>query len=172
MTNANLYCYASSKRALYHDSVAYGLTKWQTEVINSVKDIHDPVQRVISLCDNAVLYLSKNKTFCQVLELDPDIFPMYPKPDPFEEINSRSIAIMQETLQKGIDTGVFNDVDITNSTHLLFNLYKMIIIEGYIQMDNKEFLEAYQQIRDVVLYGIVKRNKLTEPLDEPDEPDQ
>src|SRR5574344_434113 len=90
MTNANLYGYASSKQALYHDSVAYAMTKRQAKVYDATKDISDPVEKLTVLCDSAVLYLSEDKVFCNVLKADPDIFPMFPTVDPYEEINKRS----------------------------------------------------------------------------------
>lgn len=157
MTNANLYCYARSKQALYYDSVAYAMTKWQNKVHDAFKTESDPVKRLLALCDNAVLYLSEDHVFCQILKNDPDIFPMFPTVDPYEEINKRSIDMLCDTLKMGVDSGVFYDINTESSARVFFALYKTIIIEGYIQSEDDNFLEAYKDMREIILNGLVKK---------------
>lgn len=156
MTNANLYCYASSKRELYHDSVAYALTKWQNKVYESIKDIEDPKERLITLCDSAVYYLSNDKKFCSILKNDPEIFPMFPTVDPYEEINSRSSEMLEKTIDEGVAAGVFNKVNAKYATHFLFASYKEIIIEGYIRSYNKDFMKTYNEMKNIILNGLIK----------------
>lgn len=157
MTNANLYSYASSKQALYHDSVAYALTKWQSKVKEAIEGIDDPVERLSVLSDSAVLYLSENKTFCQILKRDPEIFPLFPNVDAYEEINELSYDILRDTLTKGVEAGLFIDMDIERSTMILFAIYKALIFEAYIQNENGDFMQTYNEIRKLLLNGILKR---------------
>lgn len=158
MTNANLYCYAKSKQALYHDSVAYAMTKWQNKVYNAVFKETDPVKKVSTLFDTAVLYLSEDEILTRILENDPDIFPMFPVVDPYEEINARSREMLAAAIQNGVNAGVFNDIDATNIARIFFAVYKTIIIEGYIRADDKGFIQVYEKMKSVILYGLIKRN--------------
>ncbi len=157
MTNANLYGYATSKQALYHDSVAYAMTKWQNKVLAAIEGIENPVERLETLCDSAVLYLSEDKIFCQILKADPDIFPMFPTVDPYEEINRRSYYLLKEALEDGVNKGLFVDIDTEKSAQILFAIYKTLIIEAYVKSDDKGFLDTYNETRKLFLYGIVKR---------------
>ncbi len=157
MTNANLYGYATSKQALYHDSVAYVMTKWQNKVLAAIEGIENPVERLETLCDSAVLYLSEDKIFCQILKADPDIFPMFPTVDPYEEINRRSYYLLKEALEDGVNKGLFVDIDTEKSAQILFAIYKTLIIEAYVKSDDKGFLDTYNETRKLFLYGIVKR---------------
>lgn len=157
MTNANLYGYATSKQALYHDSVAYAMTKWQNKVLAAIEGVENPVERLETLCDSAVLYLSEDKIFCQILKADPDIFPMFPTVDPYEEINRRSYYLLKEALEDGVNKGLFVDIDTEKSAQILFAIYKTLIIEAYVKSDDKGFLDTYNETRKLFLYGIVKR---------------
>lgn len=157
MTSANIYSYASSKQALYHDSVGYALTMWQDKVIKSIDGIDDPVQRLITLCDSAVYYLNEDKVFCQILCQDPAIFPMFPTVDPYEEINQKSLALLKDCLKRGKDAEMFIDVDTDKCAYLLFDLYKALIIETYIRNNRENTLENYQETKKIFLYGILKK---------------
>lgn len=156
MTNANLYCYAPSKQSLYHDSVAYAMTKWQNKVYEAIRNISDPTEKLAVLCDSAVLYLSEDTVFCRILKNDPDIFPMFPTVDPYEEINKKSVALLKETIQNGVDSGAFSPVNTDSTARFLFALYKTIIIEGYVQSEDENFIEAYYELKNVVLRGLKK----------------
>ncbi len=157
MTNANLYGYATSKQALYHDSVAYAMTKWQNKVLAAIEGIENPVERLETLCDSAVLYLSEDKIFCQILKADPDIFPMFPTVDPYEEINRRSYYLLKEALEDGVFYELFDDIATEKSAQILIAIYKTLIIEAYVKSDDKGFLDTYNETRKLFLYGIVKR---------------
>lgn len=155
MTNANLYGYASSKQALYHDSVQYAMTKWQNKVVDAIGLISDPVELLKVLSDSAVKYLSEDKVFCQILRNDPDIFPLFPTVDPYEDINKKSFLMLRETLRLGVESGNFNVMDVDKCARILFGIYKGLIIETYIQTDST-VMDNYYATRDMLFNGIVK----------------
>lgn len=157
MTNANLYSYASSKQALYHDCVAYALTKWQNRVVEALTGIDDPIELLLTLCDRAVLYLSEDKVFCQILRNDPEIFPMFPTVDPYEEINKNSYNMLRDTLQNGVASGQLVEMDVDKTAHILFAIYKALIIETYIRDDNENFINTYNETRNMIMYGLIKK---------------
>lgn len=157
MTNANLYGYANGKQALYHDSVAYAMTKWQNKVVAAMEGIVDPIKKLTVLCDSAVLYLSEDKVFCQILKADPEIFPMFPTVDPYEEINKRSFSILRNVLSDGVEKGLFVNMNVDKSAQVLFAIYKALIIEAYIQSDDDGYLDVYKETRNLLLYGIIKQ---------------
>jgi len=157
MTNANLYSYASSKQALYHDAVAYAMNKWQNYVKNAVAKAAEPIDQINALFDSAITYLSSDKDFCSILKNDPEIFPMFPNVDPFEEVNKLSLEMLESVLYNGIKKGVFADIEVPRAAHILFAIYKALIIEGYILSEDDNFLKTYYETKNILLHGILKK---------------
>ena len=157
MTGANLYSYTNSKQDLYHDSVSYGLKKWQNYVLDSLEGIDEPAERFKTLCSKSVEYLGKDKTFRTILKHDPDIFPMFPEADPYEEINIDSYRLLKDSIERGVAAGVFADVDIENCTRLLFTIYKTLIIETYIKDEEALGSGGIEETINVLMKGILKR---------------
>ena len=116
-----------------------------------------PIKKLTVLCDSAVLYLSEDKVFCQILKADPEIFPMFPTVDPYEEINKRSFSILRNVLSDGVEKGLFVNMNVDKSAQVLFAIYKALIIEAYIQSDDDGYLDAYKETRNLLLYGIIKQ---------------
>ncbi len=158
MTNANLYSYAKSKQALYHDAVEYAMKKWQNYVKAAVSKAEDPIEQINALFDSAITYLSGDKDFCSILKNDPELFPMFPNVDPFEEVNKKSVKMLESVLSNGIKKGVFLDIEVARVAHILFAIYKSLIIEGYILSDDYNFLKTtYYEAKNILLNGILKK---------------
>lgn len=158
MTGASLYSYASSKLGLYHDSVGYALKKWQTYVLESVEGIDDTEEYFLTLGKSAVAYLGQDETLRTILRRDPNIFPVFPEVDPYEEINGESLALLKSVLDKGISEGVFVPVDTAECAKLLFALYKNVIVDAYIQEASEDILKGVPNLLKLLLHGMKTRN--------------
>lgn len=156
MTNANLYGYSTSKLSLYYESVGYALKKWQNYVYEAIKDLDDPVIKLETMYDRAVGYLKEDKVFLKILKSDPEIFPLFPKVDPYEGINRRSVEIITGILQDGIEKGVFYDINTEKIAQISFSIYKNLIIGGLIQSDDSDVDEIYHVAKQMFVHGIVK----------------
>lgn len=157
MTAANIYAYAESKRELYEQTVAFALSRWQTRVKNAASEKKAAKEKLETLCDSALHYLSEDTDFCALLKSDPSIFPMFPTVDPYEEINAVSVWLIAEILKLGIQTGEFRELDVDTVSELLFSLYKGFIIHAYVQGES-EFIERnLPQTLELILHGIERK---------------
>ena len=133
MTKGNLYRYAAGKQALYHDMISWALKRWQSRVAQAVERAQGPRKKFTVMCRKAVDYLSEDRELHRVLVNDPSIFPMFPDTDPFEAINSDSVAMIQKILDEGIQKGDFRNVDTPQVSQVIFLIYKVFIIQAYIR---------------------------------------
>ena len=157
MTGASLYSYASSKQALYHDSVGYALRKWQAHVLDALEGIEDPEEYFITLCRSSIEYLNGDATFRTILKRDPNIFPLFPEADPYEEINRESFFMLKDALDQGVEAGQFEKIDTLKCTEVLFSIYKTMIIETYIKDEAEEVLDTFPEMMQILLNGLKKR---------------
>lgn len=157
MTGASLYSYANSKRELYHNCVAYGLKKWQAYVMEALDGVENPIDYFSILCKSSIEYLNGDIAFRTILKRDPDIFPLFPEADPYEEINRDSFFMLKEALDKGIKDGVFEKIDTLKATTLLFSIYKTFIIETYIANETEEIMDSLPEMIQIILNGLKKR---------------
>lgn len=157
MTGASLYSYASSKQSLYHDCVGYALRKWQDHVVEATEKFDNPKDFFITLCKSSIEYLIEDTTLKRILKKDSDIFPLFPESDPYEEINKESFFMLKDALDKGVKSGVFEEIDTLKCTEVLFSIYKTLIIEIYIKDDTDEILETFPEAMQVLLNGLLKR---------------
>ena len=85
MTKGNLYLYVKDKRDLYDQTVAYGLKRWQQNVLASIIDAKDIVERLVLACRKSYEYLSCDEGMRKIVINDPVIYSFYPQEDHFYE---------------------------------------------------------------------------------------
>ena len=157
MTKGNLYIYVKNKRDLYERTVRFALTRWQNRVFASIERKTTARSQFLTMCTNAVEYLSLDDDFRKLLIRDPDIFPMFPENDPYADINNRSKAMIASILTRGIETRQFRPVDIAKSAEVIFSIYKMLIIRSYIRtdapMEMNTIRDIYQTSVDLLTNG-------------------
>jgi len=154
MTKGNLYLYVKNKKDLYRGTVAWALQNWQLRVAAAVDRETDARRRFEVMCFKAVEYLSSDKYFRQVLIHDPDIFPMFPKKDPFEEINRNSVMMIKNILEQGIKEKVFRKVDVGRVSEIIFLIYKMFIIRTYIKNETDFMQQVFAETVELVTHGL------------------
>ncbi|HDP25518.1 MAG TPA: TetR/AcrR family transcriptional regulator [Deltaproteobacteria bacterium] len=158
MTKGNLYLYVKDKRDLYEKVVSHGLLHWQNQVFESISKKEDVVDQFVTLCQKSFSYLEKDVPLRTVLMNDPSIFPLSRKEDHFSEINRFSMDMLRSLLRKGIREGKFRDVDVNRVTDLLFSIYVMFIIRTYIQSEGRSIKKMFEQMIDIVLNGLLKKD--------------
>lgn len=154
MTNTAMYAYAASKRDLYERTVAYVMKRWQSGVQQAVEQKQTAQEKMSALCESALYYLARDAEFCALLKNDPQIFPMFPTVDPYEEINRDSIRMIERVLLFGQETGEFRAVDAPAVSEVLFSIYKNFIIHTYINSE-EDYTSRYLPITlELILNGI------------------
>lgn len=159
VTKGNLYLYANNKHALYHDAVRYALMNWQARVKDSIKNLVNPREQLLVLCQKAFMYLAEDKVFCEILKNDPEIFPFFGENDRFTEINDESIAMIKSIIQNGIDQNQFMNVDAEKISHVFFSIYKMFIIQAYVKKEKSDVLTVFLQTLDLITNGLFIKEK-------------
>ena len=154
MTNTAMYAYASSKRDLYERTVSFVMKRWQSGVEQAVDAKTTAMDKMTALCESALYYLAQDLEFCALLKSDPQIFPMFPTVDPYEEINRDSVRMIERILLFGQETGEFRTVDAPAVSEVLFSISKNFIIHTYINSE-EDYTSRYLPITmDLILNGI------------------
>ncbi len=154
MTKGNLYLYVTNKKGLYREAVSWALSNWQERVRQAVERKKTPEDKFQTMCFKAVEYLSKDDDLRKVLVHDPDIFPMFPDKDPFERINRRSMAMIQDVLEFGIQEKVFRSVNTERMAQVIFMIYKMFIIRWYIHGNDISMAQSFAETLDLMTHGL------------------
>lgn len=154
MTKGNLYLYAKNKKDLYRQAVSWALQKWQLRVATAIEQEPDARRKFEIMCFKAVEYLSQDRDFRRVLIHDPDIFPMFPETDPFEEINRNSVQMIRNILAQGIAEKQFRKINIDHASEAIFLVYKMFIIRTYIKNQNDFMQQVFSETVTLVTRGL------------------
>lgn len=157
MTKGNLYLYAKNKKGLYREAVSWALRNWQNRVRAAIEDEPDARARFRVMCAKAVEYLSSDRDFRNVLVHDPDIFPLFPDRDPFEEINAGSVSMIQSVLEQGIREGSFLPVNAGKTALVIFMIYKMFIIRWYIHGNGEAMEQIFPETVNLMTHGLFSR---------------
>lgn len=158
MTKGNLYLYARSKKDLYEQTVRHALLQWQRAVRETVAAEADADARFLAMSRKAVEVLAENHELRRLLVRDPDIFPMFPKADPYADINGNSVAMIRDILAQGISEGRFRAVDLDTVPEILFSIYKMFIIRMYLKSGDPMVQEMFAQTVTLMTRGLFMDN--------------
>lgn len=164
VANGTIYLYATSKRDLYRKVVEYGLTRWQAAAAKAAGSVDTKPgharARFEALCRAAFSYLSSETRLRKVLMRDPSLFPASPGPsrgeDPFETVNRRSVAMLEQAIIDGVGSGEFAVADPKAAAELLFSLYRMLIEKTYVTEGNQE-QQQFEAGLSIILNGIIAR---------------
>jgi AcrR family transcriptional regulator len=153
-----LYRYAQDKQDLYGKAVAYGFSKWQSAAIAAAETSEDPLPRFRLFCTEAFSYLRKEPRLRKILAGDPALFPVLDAKDPFASINKRSVDILQQLIQDGVDKQVFSVPDSRMAARILFSIYQLSIEKAYVEESGDE-QALFEQSLDLVLSGLLTRRQ-------------
>lgn len=154
ITKGALYAYSENKKDLYEKAVALALKKWQDRVKEEVLKAENPRDKFLTMSLKAYQYLAEDSVFRNILAQDPDIFPLFPYQDPYNEINENSRALLRSILAQGAEQGIFRPINLDSAVWLLFSIYKMFIIDTYILEDKEATDKLFKDALDLILGGL------------------
>ena len=155
MTKGNLYLYARDKRDLYEKTVAFGLRRWQRNVIQSVANIHDIVEKTIVICKRSYEYLAKDEDMRNVIINDPSIFPLHPEEDHFYRINVESMDVLKTLIHRGVEEKRFRPINADHLTSFIYSVYIMFVHKTYVKLEGPMVDEMFNAALDVILKGLL-----------------
>ena len=157
MTKGNLYLYASSKKDLHDQAVAYGLGRWRSRVAEKIAFLEDPVEKFRTLCLASYEYLVEDTVLCAILTDDPSIFTLSPSEDRFREINQGALSMLESALSEGVNQGRFRDINVESVANSLFSIYVMYIIKtARSDGDRLSIGKMFSDTLDIILHGLIR----------------
>jgi AcrR family transcriptional regulator len=157
MTKGNLYFYARNKQDLYEKAVAYALLRWQNRVRAAIEAESDIVAKFIALAHKSHEYLSEDADLRAIIVEDPAIQAISPTEERYPSIGQVSYTLLRDLIQRGIDEGRFQPVDVEPVAGFLYSIYCMYIIKTYIKSEGQSAQAMYQAGIDVILAGLLKK---------------
>ena len=156
ITKGGIYKYVKDKMDLYEETVSYALVRWQDRVVEAVNHEDDIVQKFIVMSQKGYEYLMEDKLLTDVLKKDPTVFPFSTNVVRFRKVNQRSMDLIQYLLEEGIRQKRFSQVDVLQTSKLLYSIYRMFIVEGYIISDAKHIEKMYTDGISLILNGLIE----------------
>ncbi len=157
MVPGTLYRYVKDKRDLYEKSVAHGIMQWQARVRASIQETEDVKEQFVRLCQNSFHYLSQDRDMRRILMDDPSIFPLSPRKVRFPGIDNTSLDMIKTLLARGMDQGVFRNIEVTPAAEFLYSIYVMFIIKTYVKSEENSSSLVYEQGIELILNGLLTR---------------
>lgn len=159
MTKGNLYFFIKSKKELYLDAIAWGLSIWQQRVFSEVVKTSDVTEKFKTLCRSSYHYLAEDTVLRTVLIKDQSLFPIDPmNGGVFAEIHNNSINMIATILDEGRAEGVFrNDFDTAHISQLTYSIYVMFIVKTYILANKHSFEDYFNDAVELILRGLLKK---------------
>lgn len=155
MTKGNLYLYVRDKRDLYEKTVAYGLKRWQQNVLHSLNENDDIADKLIDGCCKSYEYLSRDEDMRNIVINDPAIFPLYPEEDQFYQINIESMNLLKSMILQGIEEKRFRDVDADHLTGFIYSVYIMFVHKTYVKLEGRTVEEMFNAAIDIIIKGLL-----------------
>jgi len=157
MATGTLYLYVKNKKDLYEKTVSHGIKKWQEKVFEAIADIDDVREQFLAMCKRSYGYLAEDVNLRQVLINDPSIFPLSPRKVRFPEIDTASINLIKEILQKGIKQQIFRNIDVDHIAEFFYSIYVMFIIKTYVKSEGQSAQKMFDEGLDLMLNGLIKK---------------
>ncbi|MBW1892074.1 MAG: TetR/AcrR family transcriptional regulator [Deltaproteobacteria bacterium] len=157
MATGTLYLYVKNKKDLYEKTVSHGIKKWQEKVFEAIADIDDVREQFLAMCKRSYGYLAEDVNLRQVLINDPSIFPLSPRKVRFPEIDTASINLIKEILQKGIKQQIFRNIDVDRTAEFFYSIYVMFIIKTYVKSEGQSAQKMFDEGLDLMLNGLIKK---------------
>lgn len=155
MTKGNLYFYVKNKQDLYHQTIYWALTRWQTHVRQAVAKAKSPDHKFRAMAKSALAYIEAEITLKKLLITDPDILTLDRRRDRFPEANAAAMQIIRKILDQGIREKIFHICDPEATSQYLFSIYMMFLIQTYVYLDQEDFHRMFDAALELNLKGLM-----------------
>ena len=159
VSKGTLYNYFDSKNDLFLSTIDWGLSGLIGKVYESLQEINDPVLKLERALEVYLNYLRKNKSLFKILYRYKDVF----REDMRTKFGKRHTAhffLLEDILNEGIKKGVFRQFDAKSASLALAGGIMHSLMQGELELkDKRSVTEQTKQFKDLVFYGIIKRDK-------------
>jgi len=159
VSKGTIYNYFENKQDLFLSVMDWGLNRLIGKAYESIEGIDDPVVKLERTLEVYLEFLRKNKSLFRILYQQRGRFreDMRAK---FGKRHSAHFYLLEDILNEGIRKGVFKRFDARSASLALAGGIFHSLLHGFIELkDKKSVARETAQFKELVLYGIVKRDR-------------
>jgi AcrR family transcriptional regulator len=162
VSKGTIYNYFKNKEDVYTQTVTLAGSKWINWLKDSINDKSSAIDKFSTMLKNALLYLSRNPDFQQVLQDNPQALPIVSH-SPFLEQEISGKKILRSVLEQGVQEGVFRPMNFDKMVNVLFSIYRMFVVWKYVTPN--EFFDdsMVDDAIDLIINGIGAKTHQSNP---------
>ncbi len=155
MTKGNLYRYSNNKQSLYQECIRYALYQWLEHVRAAVADVADHEQKLITMCETALVYLKGNSPLMEMLSKDDKIMSPMIQSDIYIDVYEDSRIMIAEIISGGVEEGVFREeLKVEEISEIIYTIYQVFLMMAYRQGKSRYVSDFYASTIQLLLNGI------------------
>lgn len=163
LSKGTVYLYFQNKADLFHSTIEMGMERMNTIVQEIVSSSDDPVAGIREIIKRLLDYSEENMDFFKILSSGQAHFEIHARmmaesdfKERMIETGCRNIAILAELIQRGIDMGVFKQVNAEDAAFVLTSAIRGFTFRRIIGPEEFSLPEKAEIITDILLDGLRK----------------
>ncbi len=163
LSKGTVYLYFQNKADLFHSTIEMGMEKFNTIIQEIVLSNDDPVSGIREIIKRLLDYAEENMGFFKILCSGRAHFEIHAEMESNSDFKkrimdtgSRGIVILAEYIQRGIEMGVFKQVNPEDAAFVLTAAIRGFAFRRIIDPDEFSLPEKAGIITDILLDGLRK----------------
>ncbi len=154
VSKGTLYNYFQNKEDIYNQTCDYAFRCWDEWACSRAEREADPVEKLATLAREMYYYLADHPETRKLLQKDPALFPI------FGELTYRhggeldTVKFLRSLLNAGMRQKVFRKMDVDKVIRVLVSIFRMFVIESYIELSARGENELAMETLRIVVDGL------------------
>ena len=168
LSKGTLYLYFQNKADLFYSTLEMGMEKINTIIQDIVSSSDDPVYDIREIVKRLLEHSEENMDFFKILSSGRSHFEIHAEiannrcfKERIMETTSRSIAMIAGCIQRGIEMGVFKQVNSEDAAFVLLSAIRGFTFRRIIDPDETSLPEKAKIINDILLDGLREQDTAT-----------
>lgn len=151
---STIYNYFADKNDIYAQACIHAVLKWQNWVKDRVAGVEGAYEKLLVMGRESFQYIVNNPELRKLLKDDPELFPLFQGSPRYPEIEVEAVEMLRAVLGQGIEEGVFRPVEVEPLTQVIFSIYRMFVVEAYLDYLEVGEHELFDVALDTIMNGI------------------
>ena len=168
LSKGTLYLYFQNKADLFQSTIEMGMERINTIVQDIVSSNDDPVSSIGEIIKRMLEYAEDNMDFFKILSSGRAHFEVHAEmanncdfKERIMKTASRNVVIIAELIQRGMDAGVFYQVNPEDAAFVLMSIIRGFAFRRIIDPTEVSLPGKAEFITNIILNGLEKRDALT-----------
>ncbi len=149
-----IYRYFDSKKTLFVSLVKWGLNLLKDEILMSIEDIDDEVEKITTALTIYFDFYNAKKGFYRVLVYERYTF-MDKIAKEYEKTYSTHLHIIENIFQQGIKKGVFKNIDTKSASFALVGIADSLLFKSLYEDKSFGFDDELAYLKEIFFKGIL-----------------